>query len=83
MQRKLLGIIGVGFDLTGQLLIAYSAFIKYLRKKWDYNETVKQLFIDFKKAHDSVRREVLYIILTEFRITSVEMRFMRRAEKYT
>jgi hypothetical protein len=25
----------------------------------------------------------LYIILTEFRITSVEMRFMRRAEKYT
>jgi len=27
---------------------------------------VQQLFIDFKKAYDSVRREVLYNILTEF-----------------
>jgi hypothetical protein len=31
-----------------------------------YNETVHQLFIDFKKAYDSVRREVLYNILIEF-----------------
>jgi hypothetical protein len=30
---------------------------------WEYNETVHQLFIDFKKAYDSVRREVLYNIL--------------------
>ena len=34
-----------------------------LEKKWEYNETVHQLFIDFKKAYDSVRREVLYNIL--------------------
>jgi hypothetical protein len=34
-----------------------------LEKKWDYNETVHQLFIDFKKAYDAVRREVLYNIL--------------------
>ena len=27
-----------------------------------------QVFIDFKKAHDSVRREVLYNILNEFGI---------------
>jgi len=32
MQRKLLGIINVDFDATGQLLIIYSAFVKYLRK---------------------------------------------------
>jgi len=32
MQMKLLGIINVDFDATGQLLIIYSAFIKYLRK---------------------------------------------------
>jgi hypothetical protein len=31
-----------------------------------YNETVHHLFIDFKKAHGSIRREVLYIILLEF-----------------
>jgi sorting nexin-29 len=39
-----------------------------LEKKWGYNGTVHQLFIDFKKAYDSVRREVLYIILIEFGI---------------
>jgi hypothetical protein len=33
---------------------------------WEYNETVPQLFVDFKKAYDSVRREVLYNILIEF-----------------
>jgi hypothetical protein len=30
------------------------------------NEAVHQLFIDFKKAYDLVRREVLYNILIEF-----------------
>ena len=34
-----------------------------LEKKWEYNEAVHQLFTDFKKAHDSVRREALYKIL--------------------
>jgi hypothetical protein len=37
-----------------------------LKKKWEYNETVHQLFIEFKKAYDSVRREVLYNILIEY-----------------
>jgi sorting nexin-29 len=37
-----------------------------LEKKWEYNGTVHQLFIDFKKAYDSVRTEVLYNILIEF-----------------
>jgi hypothetical protein len=32
-----------------------------LEKKWEYNETVHQLLIDFKKAYDSVRS-----ILIEF-----------------
>jgi hypothetical protein len=35
-----------------------------LEKKWEYNETV-QLFIDLKKAYDSMRREVLYNVLIE------------------
>jgi hypothetical protein len=33
-----------------------------------YNGTVHELFIDFKKAYTSVRREVLYSILIEFGI---------------
>jgi hypothetical protein len=39
-----------------------------MEKKGEYNGTVHQLFIDFKKAHNSVRREVLYSILIEFGI---------------
>ena len=31
-----------------------------------WTETVRQVFIDFKKAYDSVRREVLYNFLIEF-----------------
>jgi hypothetical protein len=45
-----------------------------LEKKWEYNETVHQLFIDFRKAYDSVRREVLYNILIEF---GVPMKLVR------
>jgi hypothetical protein len=54
---KLLGIISVGFDVADQLLIRFSAFVRYYRKKWEYNEAVHQLFIDFKIAYDSVRRK--------------------------
>jgi len=32
MQRKLLWIIDVDFDAIDELLILYSAFVKYLRK---------------------------------------------------
>jgi hypothetical protein len=39
-----------------------------LEKKWEYNGTVHQLFIDFMKAYDSVRREALYNILIDFGI---------------
>jgi hypothetical protein len=39
-----------------------------LEKKWEYNEAVHQLFIDFKRAYDSLRRGVLYNILIEFGI---------------
>jgi hypothetical protein len=31
-----------------------------------YSETINQLFIEFRKAYDSVRREVLYSTLREF-----------------
>ena len=54
------------FDTTGQLWFIYLAFVNYLRKKWEYIEVVHQLFIDFNKGYDSIRREVLYNILIEF-----------------
>jgi len=85
MQRKLLRIINVDFDATGRLLIIYSEIVKYLRKKWECNEAVHQLFIDFKKAYDSVMREVLYNILREFGVPKklVKLIKMCLTEKYS
>jgi hypothetical protein len=65
---KLLVTICVDFDVTDQLLITFSAFIRYSRKKWDCNDIVHQLFIDIKKAYDQKRRKVLYNILIQFGI---------------
>jgi hypothetical protein len=49
-----------------------------LEKKWEYNGTVHLLFIDFKKAYDSVKREVLYNILLEFGIPKKLVRPIKR-----
>jgi hypothetical protein len=38
---------------------------------------VRQLFIDFKKAYDSIKREVLYYILLEFGITKKLVRLIK------
>ena len=58
-----------------------------LEKKWEYNEAVHQLFIDFEKAYDPVRREVLYKynILIEFGIPRklVGLIKMRLTETYS
>jgi hypothetical protein len=55
----------VDADSIGCLLVIYFAFIKYWEKKWEYNDSANQLFLEFKKAYDSLRREVLYNIIIE------------------
>jgi hypothetical protein len=47
------------------------------QKRWVYNETVHQLFIDFKKAYDSFRREVLHSIITDFGISMKLVRLIK------
>jgi len=48
-----------------------------LEKKWELNEAMHQLFIDFKKAYESVRREVLYNILIEFGVPKKLVRLIK------
>jgi hypothetical protein len=56
-------------------LLLVKSIRQILEKKWEYNETVHQLFVDFKKAYDySVRRKVLHNILIEF---GVPMKLVR------
>jgi hypothetical protein len=64
----MLEIISMGFNIR----ISYCSNLLNLsdtaKKKWECNETVREPCIDFKKAYDSVRRELFYNILIEFGI---------------
>jgi hypothetical protein len=58
--------------------IFYIYIHQILEKKRQYNGTVHWLCIDFKKAYSSVKREVLYSILTDVRfqvLTAASMMF--------
>ena len=37
-------------------------------KLWEYNQSVKYLFIDFQKAYDSIQRDTLWACMKEFKI---------------
>jgi hypothetical protein len=66
--HKIIGDYQCGFQRTRSTTDQIFYIRQILEKKWEYNGTVHQLFIDFKKAYDSVRREELYSILIEFGI---------------
>jgi hypothetical protein len=54
-----------------------------LEEIWEFNKAVHQLFIDFKKAYVSVRREVLYNIVIEFGIPLKQVRLINKCLKCT
>jgi hypothetical protein len=66
MLRKLLVIITVDFDATGQLFVLYLSFVKYLRKKWEFSKALHPLYIHFKKTYDFSRRACCIIFFFEF-----------------
>ena len=66
--KEIIGDHQCGFRRNRSTIDHTFCIRQILEKKWEYNEEVHQLFIDFKKAYDSVRREVLYKILIEFDI---------------
>lgn len=46
-------------------------------KKWDYNEAVHQLFVDFKKSSHSIKREVVYNILIKYDTPKKQVRLIK------
>ena len=82
MHRKLFGTINVDFDATTHLIF----YIRHILEiKWEHNEAVHYLVIDFNKGYDSVRSEVLYNILIEFDVSMKLVRLMKMwlAETYS
>ena len=75
--KEIIGDHQCGFRRNRSTVIHIFCIRQILEKKWEYNEEVHQLFIDFKKAYDSVRREVLYTILIEFGIPAKLVRLIK------
>jgi hypothetical protein len=71
---EIIGHHQCGFQCSGSTTNRIFCVRQILEKKWEYSVTVHQLFVDFKKAYDSVRREVLYSILIQF---GVPMKLVR------
>jgi hypothetical protein len=63
--EKIIGDHQCGFRRNRSTTDHIFCIRQLLEKKWEYNGAVHQLFVDFKKAYDSVRREDLYNILIE------------------
>ena len=68
MQRELLGDHQCGFQRKRSVTNHIFCICQILEKQWENNEAVLQLLIDFKKAHNSLRMDVLCNILIEFGI---------------
>jgi len=58
----------------------YLCVLGGFEKKWEQIEAVHQVFIDFKKAYDSFRREVLYNVLIEFGIPKKLVRLIKMSD---
>jgi len=56
------------FDIIGEILMRYPAFVIYLREKLDLNMEVHKLLKESKNICDLVRREVVCNVLSVFDI---------------
>jgi hypothetical protein len=61
--NKVIGHHQCGFRRNRSTMDQIFYIRQILEKKWEYNGMMHQLFIDLKKAYDSVKGEVLYDIL--------------------
>ena len=75
--KEIIGDHQCGFRRKRSTIDHIFCIRQLFEKKWEYNEEVHQLSIDFKKAYDSVRREFLYKILIEFGIPKKLVRLIK------
>jgi hypothetical protein len=76
-MNEIMGDHQCGFRRNRSTVDQIFYILQILEKKWEYNGMVHQLFIDFKKAYDSVKREVLYNILIGFDIPKKLVRLIK------
>ncbi|KAJ4436175.1 hypothetical protein ANN_18805 [Periplaneta americana] len=77
LANEIIGDHQCGFRRNRSTIDQIFCIRQIMEKKWEYTGTVHQLFIDFKKAYDSVKREVLYDIHIEFGIPKKLVRLIK------
>jgi len=75
--EEIIGDYECGFQRNRSTTYHVFCIRPILEKKWEHNEAVHQMFKDFEKAYDSVRRGVLYNILFEFGIAMKLVRLIK------
>jgi hypothetical protein len=53
-------LLPAAYQIVSNILLSRLFCVRHIRQKREYNEALHQLFIDFKKAYDSLRREDFY-----------------------
>jgi hypothetical protein len=59
---KIIGDHQCGFQCNRSTSDQISYIHQTLEEKWEYNSTIHQLFIDFMKAYNTVKKAALYNI---------------------
>jgi len=75
--EEIIGDRHCGLQCNGSTTDHILCIHQILEKEWEYNEAVHQLFIDFKKAYDLIRKEVFYNIIMEFGIPMKLVRLIK------
>jgi len=66
--NEIIGEYQCGFRRNRSTINLTFRIRQILEKKWECNNEVYQLFIDFEKAYNSIKRESLHDILIKFGI---------------
>jgi hypothetical protein len=74
---EIIGDRQCGFRRNRSTIIKIFCVRQIMEQNWEHSGTVHQLLTGFRKAHVSVRREVLYNILIEFHIAVKLIRLIK------
>ena len=75
--NEIIGEYQCGFRRNRSTVDHVFSIRQVLEKKWEYNKDVCQIFIDFEKAYDSIKRESLYDILIKFGVPKKLVRLIK------
>jgi len=77
LAENIIGEYQAGFRPGRSATDQLCAVKQVLEKCWEYDIDVYQLYVDFRKAYDSIDREKLYGIMLDFNISRKLLRLTR------